>query len=426
MAATKKQSNRRGTAKTTSGRKNTRKKQTRKQVKKQGVTSGFQTEIILLTILAASIILIISNLGMGGVVGAAISKASFGIMGLLAYVFPVLIFVGAAFLVSNSKNPLAYKKALAALVFFVFLCGLVQLLTEGYMSSTTMSEYYSTCSTYRTGGGVLGGAICISTTSAFGVAGGYVIIILVLLISLILITQKSFFGFVFCIWDAVCALARDGHDMYMEGQPERDLRKELRVQERRQRREERQAQRVRELEEALVQENNDGEETAAKEKKSTGFLEGTLLVPSEAKKKKNRKTVLRDHKKTAEGIKNDTATDTDSVAVVSDMTSDFAGNAGNRTGKGNDTDKSLAQEAAEEVDEAPLTTDADGRFHIDAKTTLSNLIKQSPEVVDYLISLNPKFEKLKTPMVLHADGEYCGDVTEMHFKCLPRKLHVLW
>ena len=33
MAATKKQSNRRGTAKTTSGRKNTRKKQTRKQVK---------------------------------------------------------------------------------------------------------------------------------------------------------------------------------------------------------------------------------------------------------------------------------------------------------------------------------------------------------------------------------------------------------
>ena len=76
---------------------------------------------------------------------------------------------------------------------------------------------------------------------------------------------------------------------------------------------------------------------------------------------------------------------------------DFVGNTEN--GNGNSNDKSLAQEAAEEVDEEPLTTDADGRFHIDAKTTLSNLIKQSPEVVDYLISLNPKFEKLKTPMV---------------------------
>ena len=62
-------------------------------------------------------------------------------------------------------------------------------------------------------------------------------------------------------------------------------------------------------------------------------------------------------------------------------------------------EKSLAQEAAEEVEEEPLTVDADGRFHIDAKTTLSNLIKQSPDIVEYLISLNPKFEKLKTPMV---------------------------
>ena len=324
MAAAKKQSNRRGNTKSTSGRKNTRKKQSRKQVKKQGVTSGFQTEIILLTILAASIILIISNLGMGGVVGAAISKASFGIMGLLAYIFPILIFVGAAFLVSNSKNPLAYKKALAALVFFIFLCGLVQLLTEGYMSSTTMAEYYSTCSTYRTGGGVLGGAICISTTSAFGVAGGYVIIVLVLLISLILITQKSFFGFVFRIWDAICALAKDGRDMYMEGQPERDLRKELRVQERRHRREERQAQRVRELEEALAQENAEG--GAESEKKSTGFLDGTLLVPPEAKKKKNRKTTAGD-KKAAEVSNNNITTETEAVAAGTDGNAGFSGNA---------------------------------------------------------------------------------------------------
>lgn len=62
-------------------------------------------------------------------------------------------------------------------------------------------------------------------------------------------------------------------------------------------------------------------------------------------------------------------------------------------------EKSLAQEAAEEVEEESLTTDADGRFHIDAKTTLSNLIKQCPDIVDHLISLNPKFKKLKTPMV---------------------------
>lgn len=33
--------------------------------------------------------------------------------------------------------------------------------------------------------------------------------------------------------------------------------------------------------------------------------------------------------------------------------------------------------------------------------------------------------KLNRPMVLHADGEYCGDVTEAVFTCLPKKLCVL-
>ena len=297
MAATKKPTNRKGTGRSSSGRKNTKKKTTAKQ----SVTSGFQTEIILLIILAASIILIFSNLGMGGTVGATISAAFFGVMGILAYLFPLLIFGCAVFLVSNRRNPLAYKKALAVLVFGIFLCGLIQLLTEGYMPSMTLADYYSVSSVYHTGGGVIGGAICISTTSAFGVAGGYVIIVLVLLISLILVTQKSFFGFVFRVWDAVCALARDGRDMYMEGQPERDLRKELRVQERRQRREERQAQRIRELEEALTEDadaedenaaskaekENAGETEASKKsaskKKRTGFLEGTKLAPCENK-----------------------------------------------------------------------------------------------------------------------------------------------
>ncbi len=295
MAATKKPTNRKGTGRYSSGLKNTKKNTTAKQ----SVTSGFQTEIILLIILAASIILIFSNLGMGGTVGATISAAFFGVMGILAYLFPLLIFGCAVFLVSNRKNPLAYKKTLAVLVFGIFLCGLIQLLTEGYMPSMTLADYYSVSSVYHTGGGVIGGAICISTTSAFGVAGGYVIIVLVLLISLILVTQKSFFGFVFRVWDAVCALARDGRDMYMEGQPERDLRKELRVQERRQRREERQAQRIRELEEALAEDAEDenaaakaekenaGETEAPKKstskKKRTGFLEGTKLAPCENK-----------------------------------------------------------------------------------------------------------------------------------------------
>lgn len=67
-------------------------------------------------------------------------------------------------------------------------------------------------------------------------------------------------------------------------------------------------------------------------------------------------------------------------------------NSGTQDGIGTNT-------VAEESDDEPLATDANGTFTVDEKTTLSKLIKQSPEIVDYLISLNPKFEKLKSSMV---------------------------
>lgn len=110
--AAKKQSNRRGTTKATSRRKTAGKKAAAKKTttKKQGVTSGFQTEIILWIFFAASVILIISNLGMGGTVGGSISKASFGIMGLLAYLFPVLLLDVQYFLYPTGKICLHIRK----------------------------------------------------------------------------------------------------------------------------------------------------------------------------------------------------------------------------------------------------------------------------------------------------------------------------
>ncbi len=236
-----------------------RKKTTQSRKKQTAASNGFQNEIILLIILAACIILMVSNFGMGGFVGDAISSFTFGAMGLLAYAFPVLLFLGAAFLLSNRKNRLAYKKVFAGIVFFVFLCGFVQLLTEGYMKSTTLIDYYTLCSDYHTGGGVVGGAICISTSSAFGVIGGYVIIVMVLLISMIIVTQRSFFGFLNKVGTGIYRLFKGGHDRYLEGAPERELKKELRAQERRQRKEER----IRELEEALMEEEEEEELTQA-------------------------------------------------------------------------------------------------------------------------------------------------------------------
>ena len=123
--------------------KTTKKRKRKPAAKQQPVGNRFQTEILILVMFAACLILMISAFGMGGIVGNAISAVCFGIMGLCAYIFPILLFAGVTFLIVNNTNRLAYKKVLAGVVFFVFLCGFLQLITEGYTPSTTFSDYYS-------------------------------------------------------------------------------------------------------------------------------------------------------------------------------------------------------------------------------------------------------------------------------------------
>lgn len=234
---------------------------TRKNVNtKQSISSGFQTEIVILVLIAASIILLVSCLGFGGSVGGSISRALMGVMGLMAYAFPFVLFGVSVFLISNKGNVLAYKKTAAAAVLFLVLCGVFQLLTEGYAESTTLAEYYKVSSQYHTGGGAIGGAICISTISAFGTVGAYVIIVLVILVCLILITQHSFLGFLYKLYDKLLEMLKGTHERYQEGAPERELRRQVKAQQRQMAAQERRERRMKELEAALAEEDLDLEE----------------------------------------------------------------------------------------------------------------------------------------------------------------------
>ena len=272
-------------------------------------TAGFQTEIILFVILAACVILLVSNFGMGGFVGDAISHFCFGLMGMMAYLFPVIFFVGAAFILINKTNRLAYKKMAAVFVMFLFMCATAQLLTDGYMSGTTLMDYFNLSADYKTGGGLIGGALCISITSAFGTAGGIVIIILVYIVCLIIITQRSLLDFVTMLVIRILDLVKNGRAQYMEGQPERQMRRQVRAQQRKQLREERREEKIRKLEEEIAAEGEEEEDfldneedflldpKEAKNMKKAGFLEGTRLT--EPKSQKNKKKSGKPSKKAA-------------------------------------------------------------------------------------------------------------------------------
>lgn len=110
--------------------KTTKKRKSKTASRQQDTGNRFQTEILILVMFAACLILMISAFGMGGIVGNAISSICFGIMGLCAYLFPIVLFGGVTFLIVNNKNRLAYKKIFAGIVFFIFLCGLYSCLQK--------------------------------------------------------------------------------------------------------------------------------------------------------------------------------------------------------------------------------------------------------------------------------------------------------
>ena len=153
----------------------------------------FKSEIILLILLAVCILLFISNFGLGGAVGAAVSGVFFGTFGLAAYLVPVFLFVGAAFYVSNKRNAIAVVKLAAAILFVLFLCLFIELVVNG-SSGQTAAEAYRYGAEHKNGGGFLGGLLAGLLTAAFGLVGAYVVDIIVLIICLVLITERSFLG----------------------------------------------------------------------------------------------------------------------------------------------------------------------------------------------------------------------------------------
>ncbi len=173
---------------------NTGKKTSKKQSPKKhsGVQqeNSFRNEIILWILLAVCIILFFANFGLGGNAGNKLSSFFFGLFGFIAYVFPVCFFVGTVFVLSNRENKVATVKFVAAVLFIAFLCLFGQLVTDTEKDQTILDAFHVSMET-KGGGGLVGGALERLLYPNFGAVGTYVIDIIVLIISLILITERS-------------------------------------------------------------------------------------------------------------------------------------------------------------------------------------------------------------------------------------------
>lgn len=182
-----------GTSKRQNTQKRTyiRRKPTQKELREQEEKrQSFRDEITLWLMLAICIILFIANFGFGGVVGGTISSFFFGVMGVASYIFPVCLFVGTVFVLSNRKNNIATTKIIAFVLLVCFFCMLAQMITDADKGATAVTAY-SYSREHKSGGGFIGGLLEQFLCSCFGVVGAYVLNIVVLIISLVLITEKS-------------------------------------------------------------------------------------------------------------------------------------------------------------------------------------------------------------------------------------------
>jgi S-DNA-T family DNA segregation ATPase FtsK/SpoIIIE len=240
--------------------KRTYKRNTKVQTVKRENKDQFEMkmEIMIWSALAVSILLFISNFGLGGVVGEGVSFFLFGLMGILAYIFPVFLLLGTVFLISNRENQIAKVKFIATMVLLVFLCVFSDLLThESEIKSGVMSYLYS--ANHKTGGGFIGGFIGSLLMHFFGLVGAYVITAIILILSCILIFEKSTFRYL--------KEAQEDHNR------EADYRRQERERRRQIRRQEMIEERERKRKEKFIQGTFDGTVTDINETSSDNMNE---------------------------------------------------------------------------------------------------------------------------------------------------------
>ncbi len=190
-----------GGSRGTSGRSTAVKKNSQKST----ANNVIQNEIILMITLVVSVLLFLSHFKLGGVVGSVTNEVMFGLFGLVAYVFPILLFFGVAFYLANRGSRALAAKMVYAFGMLFMLTALIQLMTtylptqwsagtEG--AKITLGEYYTLASKYKKGGGIFGGLICYFFEPLFGKVCSYVVVIALLLVFFMLFSRKAIFAWI--------------------------------------------------------------------------------------------------------------------------------------------------------------------------------------------------------------------------------------
>ncbi|MDE6602742.1 MAG: DNA translocase FtsK [Lachnospiraceae bacterium] len=225
-----------------------------------------RNEILLIVLAALALILFLCNFGLVGKFGSAVSSVMFGIFGLLAYVAPVIIFLMVAFGMLNAGNHIATRKLAAGILFFILLGMSFEFFSANPAGAESyqIAEIYARCSEGHTGGGIIAGSFTYLSCKFLGTVGTVLLILVLGIICLVIVTEKSFIG-------GVAAGGRKVYERSLEDAAYRRERAARRREEQSERRE-REARERRQREEEL-----ENEKLLRMDKKVSGVMLDTAL-----------------------------------------------------------------------------------------------------------------------------------------------------
>lgn len=176
----------------TSMQKSSQRKKTGKK-NAQTQTNQLKNDCIILFSIACAIILILSNFNIAGTLGRGIKWLMFGLFGVMEYVFPVLLAGSIIFLMVNRELlRVARIKTTAAYGLFIVLCAMVQCVYNNPdIADNSIGRIFTYCADYKAGGGFFGAVLC-KALSPIGLIGTFVILMILAIICIVIITERSF------------------------------------------------------------------------------------------------------------------------------------------------------------------------------------------------------------------------------------------
>ena len=177
----------------TSGRKKQQAKSKQTAKNKQVQDNQLRNDCIILFSIACAIILILKNFNLAGTLGRGIKWFMFGVFGVIEYIFPLVLAASVIFLMVNRDLiRVARIKTVAVYGLLIVLCGMIQCVyNKPAVMESNVGEVFTYCADYKAGGGFSGGILC-KVLSPIGAIGTFVILMILAIICIVIITEKSF------------------------------------------------------------------------------------------------------------------------------------------------------------------------------------------------------------------------------------------